>query len=432
MINKQSIILSLIILNISCSNKSDDNVIADSDSDGIEDILDNCPKSFNPDQEDQDDDGIGDICDDNNNISITSFPHIYETIVLQNPNMPDIADKNSNYDFAFPVLSDSWTSESYSQDDQAVIWIGQYGLRYLSGNESTNRQDMHGGMDTNKKFISNNVNFDCDEGSPASVYSLCDGMVYDFRSEKNDVYIECDQLLEYADGTTSTLRNVYRHMSSVKAEVQVTQETYRIAKGEYIGEMGSKGANNCHLHLDLKNEDHYLHPGRLFNPKASPYYQALQSSTDVDIRMLGFSESNNEVYFRIGIRGNILSVLSIKIENEKIDLSETLNFEKRQEIESTSERDNSVFDHWSIFAYPFNGFANAQIRYENVKDDLPEIYPGSNKREKPYPISSEDHTLYGEASLVYDIVVNDVGRDVLSYFNIQICDLYGNCISIKE
>ena len=40
---------------------------ADDDNDGIEDVTDNCPIDFNPDQSDQDFDGLGDACDDNFN-----------------------------------------------------------------------------------------------------------------------------------------------------------------------------------------------------------------------------------------------------------------------------------------------------------------------------------------------------------------------------
>ena len=36
----------------------------DLDNDGIENTLDNCPETFNPDQEDLDNDNIGDVCDD--------------------------------------------------------------------------------------------------------------------------------------------------------------------------------------------------------------------------------------------------------------------------------------------------------------------------------------------------------------------------------
>ena len=36
----------------------------DTDEDGIPDYYDNCPNTYNPDQEDSDDDGIGDVCDE--------------------------------------------------------------------------------------------------------------------------------------------------------------------------------------------------------------------------------------------------------------------------------------------------------------------------------------------------------------------------------
>ncbi|NIV26077.1 MAG: thrombospondin, partial [Gammaproteobacteria bacterium] len=35
----------------------------DDDNDGIGDIADNCPLTYNPDQADSDGDGVGDVCD---------------------------------------------------------------------------------------------------------------------------------------------------------------------------------------------------------------------------------------------------------------------------------------------------------------------------------------------------------------------------------
>lgn len=346
--------------------------------------------------------------------------------------MPRRASEDVDYDISPPIESESWFAQDYIQSKTDVIWIGQYGLRYLAGNTSTNRQDIHGGMDTNKRFSNDGINYDCDEGAKPKIYSVCDGKVYKFRDQKNDVFIECDQLLMFADGQTSTMRTIYRHMSSVRNEVKVGDgQTYTIKKGDYIGEMGSKGANNCHLHFDLKDQDEYLHPGRLFNPNSSAYFSALKSTDDIDFRMLGYEEDTKEAYFRIAIKGNVLSILEIKIENSSTDFSRKLNFEEQQEIDETSEKDNSLFEDWAIFAYPFNGYQHAEDRYEGVMKTLPEIYPGSGNREKFYPVSSEDHTLYGEASLVYDITVFNVERIDLPYFKITMCDLYGNCIATK-
>jgi len=341
--------------------------------------------------------------------------------------MPTRANPNETYDLAFPVRSNSWSAEEYTQDKEKIIWRSPYGLRYLSGN-----QDMHGGIDTDDTFLINSEIFDCGQNSPTAIYSLCDGYVYDFREEKNDVYIKCDQLLKYADGSSSPIYNIYRHLSSVKNEVKVTDELYKIYKGEYIGEMGSKGANSCHLHLDLKDENHYLHPGRLFNPNQTPFYQALKHEGDVDIRMLDFLPEENMAYFRIGVRGNVLSLLSIKITNDQMELLRILNFEEQNQVELEEERDNTEFDDWSIVAYPFNGYINAQSRYESVKESLLANYPGSSKRVKYYPISSNDHELYGEASMVYDITVKGVTSESLKFFSIQICDIYGNCILTDE
>jgi len=51
-----------------CSNESVVKPIAaiDTDLDGIDDTLDNCPENANPNQEDIDNDDIGDVCDDDN------------------------------------------------------------------------------------------------------------------------------------------------------------------------------------------------------------------------------------------------------------------------------------------------------------------------------------------------------------------------------
>jgi hypothetical protein len=59
---------SFVLLEISCNNEPVVPIILiDTDNDGIEDALDNCPDSFNPNQEDANNNNIGDICENTNN-----------------------------------------------------------------------------------------------------------------------------------------------------------------------------------------------------------------------------------------------------------------------------------------------------------------------------------------------------------------------------
>ena len=53
--NEQTVISECIMVNIVNQN--------DEDNDGVEDGIDNCPSTFNPDQRDSDNDGEGDVCD---------------------------------------------------------------------------------------------------------------------------------------------------------------------------------------------------------------------------------------------------------------------------------------------------------------------------------------------------------------------------------
>lgn len=58
------IIGSFVPLQTSCNNEPVVPIIlTDTDNDSIEDTLDNCPNTFNPNQEDADNDGIGNLCD---------------------------------------------------------------------------------------------------------------------------------------------------------------------------------------------------------------------------------------------------------------------------------------------------------------------------------------------------------------------------------
>ena len=64
-----------------------------SDEDGIEDVADNCPGTYNPGQEDQDFDGSGDVCDPSDSDG-DGLPDVIDNCP-QNPNA-DQADRDSD------------------------------------------------------------------------------------------------------------------------------------------------------------------------------------------------------------------------------------------------------------------------------------------------------------------------------------------------
>ncbi len=83
----------------------------DSDGDGINDDLDNCPGVFNADQQDANHDGIGDVCD-------SSFPSLY------------VMDRIDFHDFA--VLAQAWgqrgTDLAADLDNDGIVSMGDLAL----------------------------------------------------------------------------------------------------------------------------------------------------------------------------------------------------------------------------------------------------------------------------------------------------------------
>ena len=100
----------------------------DSDGDGINDDLDNCPNNFNPSQADSDDDGKGNTCDPNcpNLDSLNPVNFIdYSTLMLNwhvtGPNLPGDLNMDNIVDINdLAIFLDYWLSDCYEEPNTGI------------------------------------------------------------------------------------------------------------------------------------------------------------------------------------------------------------------------------------------------------------------------------------------------------------------------
>jgi rhodanese-related sulfurtransferase len=103
----------------------------DSDSDGINDDLDNCPNNYNPSQTDSDNDGIGNACDPNcpnldglNPVNFVDYSTLMQNWHVTGPNlggdlnMDNVVDIND-----LAIFSDYWLSDCYEEYDDSISAI---------------------------------------------------------------------------------------------------------------------------------------------------------------------------------------------------------------------------------------------------------------------------------------------------------------------
>jgi len=95
----------------------------DSDGDGVNDDLDNCPNNFNPSQRDSDGDGGGDTCDQNcpdlsgfNPVNFIDYSLLMQNWHVIGPNIPGDLNNDNVVDINdLDILSDYWLSDCYEQ-----------------------------------------------------------------------------------------------------------------------------------------------------------------------------------------------------------------------------------------------------------------------------------------------------------------------------
>jgi DMSO/TMAO reductase YedYZ molybdopterin-dependent catalytic subunit len=96
----------------------------DADGDGVPDVRDNCPNTFNPSQQDSDGDGLGDVCDSDcpdldgrNPVSFHDFALLASAWRVPDPGTP-LGDLNADgvvNALDLQLLAQYWLSECYSQ-----------------------------------------------------------------------------------------------------------------------------------------------------------------------------------------------------------------------------------------------------------------------------------------------------------------------------
>ncbi|MGB2806257.1 MAG: rhodanese-like domain-containing protein [Sedimentisphaerales bacterium] len=101
----------------------------DSDGDGVNDDLDNCPNNFNPSQRDSDGDGGGDTCDPNcpnldgfNPVNFIDYSVLMQNWQVIGPNLPGDLNMDNIVDINdLSILSDYWLSDCYEEYTVSMI-----------------------------------------------------------------------------------------------------------------------------------------------------------------------------------------------------------------------------------------------------------------------------------------------------------------------
>jgi hypothetical protein len=88
-----------------------ENILVDTDGDGLNNQEDNCPQIYNPNQEDIDVDGIGDSCDNCDNLNVWTHGNIDGGVNINGNVTIDIFDVLSLIDIVYEDYEDSCSYE---------------------------------------------------------------------------------------------------------------------------------------------------------------------------------------------------------------------------------------------------------------------------------------------------------------------------------
>lgn len=369
------------------------------------------------------------------------------TVSFQDSDYPEVEGAYT-YNFALPVNPENdplniLTADpaTYVPDMDNRYFISVFGPRYKDNNASNELNfDSHQGSD----IVYGTVPSTPDE----DIFCMCDGVIAATKDEDTGeegrwVNVKCNASFNVNAGWEN-IYMAYRHLDVIGNNPSTGQKWKKddtINQEAIIGKMGSTGVtSNIHLHFSVQrkvyDEDHEyhnrgalynVHPMRVFDPAAFPHL--LEPLQDAEIYLLDYSY--NAALLRIAVPHNQANLKAITVGLADGSYTKTYDFEEVSEkgdSESAIRDDYQYLDGLSIYPYPFNRGESAYERYENIKNSLPNIYPGSIQRGYAIP----DEGIFSTPAYVLDLEVNDLPPSFrIEDLQASLIDIWGNGVKTQ-
>ncbi len=367
--------------------------------------------------------------------SSTVFSQVMNTKTYRDLTIAYIETNLAKYDFEDPLCANILDSLNFSPPGDGTYLKATFGTRYLGSSSSPS--DNHGGFDFWDEMECGTTSYG--ELNKAPIVCMCDGVIsevihgtdaaMELLGGGRSVQVTCDSV---SQAFNEKIKINYRHLSALGSRAAIAYtapiNSIRINKGDNIGVMGESGkTSSLHLHLSAEIDratigTYYLHTARLFNPIEHP--GVLEPLTNAKIELLHdwpdsalfrvvwpFNQTINRFEFSVGS-----------------SFQAVFDKEEAYEVGSSTRDDFDCVPGFQIYAYKFNGKKTAKERYEDVKGDMPAIYPASPERDNNLSIYNYSHIpiVHDSVAFVYDFVVENLpASHSLNDIVVKVSDVWG-------